>query len=258
MKYIKKLDVRPLYKDGIGKVELWDFSHSNYNKESREETISTVASICYNQEPKDPGALVGRLSAESNGAPASAFEFVRDWNYSSIEKSLRNYPGMPFREHLVGGKELYDAFYNQRIAVFKLKVPIFVARQIMRHRSFSFQELSRRYTGDNKAKLEFWEPFDDRDVIYDDLYAEAIITYRELVLGGTRPEIARAVLPVSLYTEFWMMGDEEAWTNFFAVRMEKRAQAETREVAEKMFTLLKQYQGLMAFNIKKELNNDST
>ena len=90
MKYINKIDHRDLFDDGIGFVELWDFSRANENEESRVEAVATVASICYGKPPKDAKKLVERLWTESGGLPSSAFEFIRAGDAPGIGESLRN------------------------------------------------------------------------------------------------------------------------------------------------------------------------
>ena len=58
-------------------VESYDFSRANLNQENRVNTVTTVASICYNN-PKAIGSesLFNRLQAEANGLPSSAYEFI--------------------------------------------------------------------------------------------------------------------------------------------------------------------------------------
>lgn len=66
-----------IFGDGIAFVEEYDFSVANISDESRLNTITTVASICY-QNPKGIGSesLYNRLLAESGGLPSSSAEFV--------------------------------------------------------------------------------------------------------------------------------------------------------------------------------------
>ena len=244
MKYIQKIDERSLYGDGIGKICLWDFSRANQNEESRIEAVSTVASICYGKPPKDAKKLVERLWVESGGLPSSAFEFLRSGDKPSIEESLRNNPSLPHDGEGRIGLTPDDLahLHSERIATFYIKAPIFVARQVMRHRSMSFQELSRRYTTDKWIPLEFWEPQDDTDIIYENVYVHATTNYRRLIAAGVRAEIARAVLPVSLYTQFWLMSDAPGLKNYFKLRLDKHVQKEHRELAEAMLDLLKEHQ----------------
>ena len=251
MKYIKKIDERPLYGDGIGKVALYDLSRCNTNQESRIECTTHIAGICYGQDQiKNPEKLYKRLWDEN----ASTLEFIRNglggWG-SSIDASLRNMPTLLLtNEQIMREKQNWNLSsmegllqeYRTNIATFLIKTPVFVARQVMRHRTMSFQELSRRYTTDKRVSLEFWEPSDDTDIIYEDVYTLAVMKYRELIAAGVRAEIARAVLPQSLYTQFWLMADAPAWKNYFKLRTEPSVQKEHRELAGAMLDLLKEYQ----------------
>jgi hypothetical protein len=163
VKYISKYGTGKLWNSG--EVELWDFSRANENKESRIEAIAQVASICYGKPPKDAKKLVERLWKESGGLPSSAFEFVRpgpgidfctNHKRNTITYSFRNKPGnintyedaSLYYRLVVGDQNLreeplktMERHHRNAIATFKLKVPIFIARQVMRHRTFSYQEL---------------------------------------------------------------------------------------------------------------------
>ena len=230
MAYITKVDKRSIYGDGIGNVELWDFSRANQNEESRTEAVATVASICYGKPAKDHAKLVEMLKTESNGGMSSAFEFVR-WGYAlRMDQSLRNRPEALFNR--AWDDEIIE--HKARIATFRLKVPIFVARQVMRHRSFSYQELSRRYTDNECAPFQFWAPRQE----YKQAYNYAITQFMALTRDGVPLEQARAVLGTGLYTEFWMQGDILAWKNYFALRLDQHTQKEHREVAEAMLAML--------------------
>jgi len=257
MKYIKQIDNRKLYGDGIGGVDLFDFSHANDKEESRVEAVATVASICYGKPPKDAGKLVERLWTESGGLPSSAFEFIRwgstDWS-SSINASLRNDRELKtfeeIAQHELDRKDAHIsrqiARHNKRIATFRVKVPIFIARQVMRHRSFSYQELSRRYTTDKQVPLEFWLPqmMPNWAATLNDTYRKSMNTY-SLMLLDLPPEQARCVLPQGAYTEFWMMGNTAAWRNYFKLRLDLHTQKEHRELAQAMADLLKEHQPVL-------------
>ena len=248
MKYIQKIDEREIYGDGIGKVCLWDFSRANQNEESRIEAVATVASICYGKPPKDAKKLVERLWTESGGLPSSAFEFIRAGDAPYIELSLRNEPDLETDECYAKdkyGKPVKTSRdeHKKNIATFLIRVPIFVARQVVRHRMFSYQELSRRYTTDKRVPFEFWKPFDGPATEWwDGFCAYARDQYEYLVDGGIRPEAARAVLPQALYTQFWLQSDVPGLKNYFKLRTNPHAQREHRELAEAMLSLLEQHQ----------------
>jgi len=136
---------------------------------------------------------------------------------------------------------------------FHIRAPIFVAREWMRHRVGSFNEFSMRYA---KATDDFYVPEAD-DVrsqvgkpgaysfepvspelaeqtrqelraIYDRAYA----TYQRLVELGVARELARCVMPVAAYTEFYWTVNARALMNFVSLRAAETAQREIRRYAE--------------------------
>ena len=268
-----------IYDDNIGFVELWDNSEANASLDSRVETVTTVASVCFGKDKaKKPEKLFNRLESEAMGLPSSSFEFVPVLLSSLEVKFLQelssvyyNKTGevytphcLKFGEIFVTNKEnaewmvvtnlralLYDneaalkymntdisnwfnkgADFNhirKQVKLFRIKVPIFVARQIMRHRQASWQELSRRYTS---GGLEFYK---HPDIDYD--YGSVMDEYERLLKKGVKAEVARMILPVSLYTTIWVQFTEKGWDNFINLRIDKHTQEPTRVLAESMKTL---------------------
>src|SRR5918992_254725 len=136
---------------------------------------------------------------------------------------------------------------------FHVRAPIFVAREWFRHRIGSFNEFSMRYA---KATDEFYvpEPEDVRSQVgkpgaysfepvadevaeatRDELrgvYEAAYTAYERLVELGVARELARAVLPVGAYTEFYWTVNARALMNFLSLRAAEAAQREIRSYAE--------------------------
>ena len=136
---------------------------------------------------------------------------------------------------------------------FHVRCPIFVAREWFRHRIGSFNEFSMRYA---KATDEFYVPavedvrsqvgkpgaytFEPVDpelaertreelaAVYETAYA----TYARLVEQGVAREVARCVLPVGAYTEFFWTVNARALMNFVSLRAAETAQREIRYYAE--------------------------
>jgi thymidylate synthase (FAD) len=137
----------------------------------------------------------------------------------------------------------------------RMTVPLFVRAQIFRHRTFSFNELSRRYTS---AELRFWSPRELRaqakrnlqcssdEVIDDAVLQESFARhnrasqdlYFDLIGKGVARELARSVLPVSSYTVFWMSGNLKNWLTFFKLRLAPDVQPETKEAVEAAFKIV--------------------
>ena len=131
---------------------------------------------------------------------------------------------------------------------FRCEVPIFVAREWMRHRIGSYNELSMRYAVPDE--IEFYFPKSDRVRIGKAMHYEhvekpwdtnvgcltdacdqALYSYRGLLASGTAPEVARMVLPVNTYTTFLWSVNARSMMNFLRLRLDKTAQQEIRECA---------------------------
>jgi thymidylate synthase (FAD) len=142
---------------------------------------------------------------------------------------------------------------------FHIRAPIFVAREWFRHRVGSFNEFSMRYA---KATDDFYvpEPDDVRSQVgkpgaysFDPvepgvaettreemraLYEAAFAAYERLVELGVARELARSVLPVGAYTEFYWTVNARALMNFLSLRNSETAQREIRRYAEACETFL--------------------
>lgn len=144
---------------------------------------------------------------------------------------------------------------------FHVKLPIFVARQWIRHRTANVNELSGRYS---VMKEEFYIP-DDANIGYqskDNKQGRALEdvpvelkekfvnwlnksqpatykTYNDLVDEGLARELARINLPLSLYTEWYWKIDLHNLFHFLRLRLDKHAQLEIREYAKIMADMVK-------------------
>ena len=136
---------------------------------------------------------------------------------------------------------------------FHVRAPLFVAREWFRHRVGSFNEFSMRYA---RATDDFYvpEPEDVRtqvgkpgsysfepvepelaEATRDELravYDEAYATYERLVERGVARELARLVMPVGAYTEFYWTVNARSLMNFVSLRAAEAAQREIRRYAE--------------------------
>ncbi len=136
---------------------------------------------------------------------------------------------------------------------FRVKCPLFVMRQWIRHRMNSYNEISYRYV---KAPLEFYVPnhwryqdkqnrlgsvgaFEDEELkrAYLNSLEVAKNTYEHLLEKGVAREIARGLLPVCTYTEFIFTCNLHSLMNFMKLRLEPGAQWEIRVFAQALLTL---------------------
>lgn len=127
-----------------------------------------------------------------------------------------------------------------------------IARQLLRHRSFSFQEFSQRYaevtkleeaplrearlqdtknrqnsiTVKDEALQDWWENYQAK------VSNDAIIIYNEALKHGIAKEVARAVLPEGLtMSKMYMNGTLRSWIHFYQLRSGNGTQKETQQVA---------------------------
>jgi thymidylate synthase (FAD) len=186
------------------------------------------------------GALADDLSVV-NGARVSFArrkEEMDETDEALIRFLMRDRHGSPF-EH--------NAFR------FHIRCPIFVAREWFRHRIGSFNEFSLRYA---KATDDFYVPeaadvrtqvgkpgaysFEPVDAELaerarerlTEVYEAAFTAYEELVEAGVARELARSVLPVGAYTQFYWTVNARSLMNFVSLRNSEFAQLEIRRFAE--------------------------
>ena len=145
--------------------------------------------------------------------------------------------------------------FGHAFASFHIKAPIFVARQLVKHKFLRINEISRRYVDDN---LEFYTPDvwrgrsidkkqgSDGEVvlegidacIIDDYIGEALTAYHALLGSGVAPEMARMTLPHSLMTEWYWSGSLDAFADMCRLRCKEDTQYESRLVADQVSTIM--------------------
>ena len=150
--------------------------------------------------------------------------------------------------------------FGHAFASFHVKAPIFVARQLVKHKFLRWNEISRRYVDD---ELEFYEPdvwrgrsadkkqgsegvvvvegmdvgrlYGNPDYVSSEVCLRA---YKFLLEQGVAPEQARMVLPQSTMTEWWWSGSLDAFASMCNLRLPSDTQYETRVVAEQVSKVL--------------------
>lgn len=147
----------------------------------------------------------------------------------------------------------------------RVHTPIFVSRQVVRHRTLSFNEISGRY-----SELEpiFYVPNLKRPLVQQGKVGEYVFTpgteqqntltletvaeasalawgfYQRMLEGGVAREVARSVLPVNIYTTLYMTGNLRTWLQFLDLRIPSdisKPQHEIAEVAEKIEQIVKEH-----------------
>jgi thymidylate synthase (FAD) len=141
--------------------------------------------------------------------------------------------------------------FGHCFASFHVKAPVFVARQLVKHKFLRWNEISRRYVDDDP---EFYVPdewrgrADDKkqgsegivklgqldEMIVSDSPYEALCAYNALLKSGVAPEQARMVLPQSTMTEWYWSGSLDAFADMCNLRCKGDTQLETRLVANRI------------------------
>ena len=180
-------------------------------------------------------------------------------------KSLQGKPMMPVLsdkdtkliQYLAKHKHMSP--FGHAFASFHVKAPVFVARQLVKHKFLRWNEISRRYVDDEP---EFYEPDKWRgrsadkkqgssDTVVESLRMQgfreqsvhdgafkhqmhSLDLYRDMITAGVAPEQARMVLPQSTMTEWYWSGSLDAWSDMCLLRCASDTQEETQYVAAKI------------------------
>jgi len=163
--------------------------------------------------------------------------------------------------HYLANHGHYSPF-GHCFASFHIKAPIFVARQLVKHEYLRMNEISRRYVdsepefyvpdvwrgrskdkkqGSSKETIsEVWmqdygENWKGDPSFIASAKAESdCMFYNSLIQSGVAPEMARMVLPQSMYTEWYWSGSMDAFANMCNLRLKEDTQYETRLVAQQI------------------------
>ena len=163
--------------------------------------------------------------------------------------------------------------FGHAFASFHIKAPIFVARQLVKHKFLRWNEISRRYVDDepefyvpdvwrgrsadkkqgssDEVITEFLVQGADRytpdriksmmdiDDGYDSVMQESCLSlYRDFIKAGVAPEQARMVLPQSTMTEWYWSGSLDAFADMCRLRCKEDTQYESRLVADQVSTIM--------------------
>jgi thymidylate synthase (FAD) len=146
--------------------------------------------------------------------------------------------------------------FGHAFSSFHVKAPIFVARQLVKHKFLRWNEISRRYVDDEP---EFYEPDEWRDkradkkqgsggksqsqyfpnIYVKEVSDKALGDYKKMLVQGICPEQARMVLPQSTMTEWYWSGSLDAFSDMCILRCKEDTQFETRIVANEISACMK-------------------
>ena len=156
-------------------------------------------------------------------------------------------------------REDHHSPFNHSFLTCHVKAPIFVARQLAKHKFMPWNEVSRRYVDDppefywpkewrvrsvdkkqgsgglleDSSYIKMGEP--DMENYFTDLYFNLINDY------GVAPEQARMILPLNTYTEWYWSGTLGAWMDMYNLRSKSDTQWETQQIALQAGDILQTY-----------------
>lgn len=150
-------------------------------------------------------------------------------------------------------KHEHWSVFEQATMTLEIQTTRGLAAQILRHRSFTFQEFSQRYADTNllgDIPLPDLRSQDDknRQNSIDDIplekrerlqkviksyFAEGVDLYNELIREGVAKECARFVLPLATPTKLYMTGSCRSWVHYINLRSAHGTQKEHMDIAEK-------------------------
>lgn len=147
--------------------------------------------------------------------------------------------------------------FEHNVLTVIVECPLYIRSQIHRHRTFSYNEVSRRYTSDN---IEFYVPdtvrrqaASNRQASEGELdpisantaiaimkvqHEQAMDAYNDMLALGVPREQARGILPQNLMTKFYMTGNLRNWVHFVRLRIDNHAQAEVQEIGKQVLAIL--------------------
>jgi thymidylate synthase (FAD) len=160
-------------------------------------------------------------------------------------------------------KHRHGSPFEHGMMTFFVHAPIFVIRELQRHRIASYNEESGRY---KQLEPVFWSPSDERKIAktenytsarptfepgtseqfalirkHDELFDQLYAAYEEEIAAGIGNEVARRLLPLSTYSSLWVTMNPRALMNFLSLRIHaddatfvSYPQREIEEVAETM------------------------
>jgi thymidylate synthase (FAD) len=157
-----------------------------------------------------------------------------------------------------------------------VEVPLYIRSQIHRHRTFAYNEISRRYTSED---LQFYVPniddirkqsksnrqasngeLSENDSIaalevMQKIHKDCLDTYNNLLDMGVCREQARGVLPQNLMTKFYMTGNLRNFAHFIKLRTHEGAQKEVRDMANQLTEILTEKFPVALSSLLKESEN---
>jgi len=150
-------------------------------------------------------------------------------------------------------KNQHWSIFEHSFLTLEINTSLAIATQILRHRSFTFQQFSQRYADSTELQLELPIPelrrqdTKNRQNSTDDLdadvsisfnakieehFKQAIEIYQDMLNAGVAKECARFVLPQATQTRLYMSGSVRSWIHYIDLRSAQGTQSEHKQIAE--------------------------
>jgi len=212
--------------------------------------------------------VVNQIDATFKGSMGDDLTVVDAARVSFGKKSEWDYEesdAYSFKQHLKKkdeklirwlGKHKHISPFGHCFASFHIKAPVFVARQLVKHKFLRWNEISRRYvdsepefyvpdewrerSADKKQGSEGVVESSDPTLITNDLHYRALSDYQRLLREGVCPEQARMILPQSMMTEWIWSGSLDAFADMCNLRCKSDTQYETQLVAWDIYFEMKE------------------
>lgn len=220
--------------------------------------------------------LIGHYGSDLSVVNAARVSFHKESEWDLVEREITEkdisqniYPDYPIERILTPKLKLSDeklinylakhkhfSPFNHAFLSFRVKAPLFVARQLVKHKFLPWNEVSRRYVDEEPEFYfpEYWrkkadnvkqgsseEPANDQAQInyhIGNAVSQCVIDYREALAQGVCAEQARMILPQNMMTEWVWSGTLGAWCDMLVLRLDPHTQYESRIVAEKARDLI--------------------
>jgi len=199
--------------------------------------------------------LVDHMGSDLSVVNAARVSFGKksDWEYHDSQTMRLSQRDTKLIKYLAKHKHLSP--FGHAFVSFHCQAPIYVARQLVKHKFLRWNEISRRYCDD---KPEFYVPdvwrgrsadkkqgsegeVTSDTLSYDFAYygmEQPLVLYKKLLDDGVAPEQARMVLPQSTMTEWYWSGSLDAFADMCRLRCKPDTQYESRLVADQVSTIM--------------------
>lgn len=204
-------------------------------------------------------SLIDKMGTDLSVVNAARVSFDKESEYEYWEGQIPYLSDKDQKLIKYLAKHQHKSPFNHCFLSFRVKAPIFVARQLVKHKFLPWNEVSRRYV-DSEPEFfipEVWrkraenvkqgssaENIDPKGLWIDGYMRQqtfsSLATYNELLKAGVCPEQARMVLPQNTMTEWIWSGSLGAFADMCKLRLDSHTQVETQYVAQQVALRLKE------------------